>query len=62
MMDITDKDNLWRITYHSITNLITNEVRLVKNIPKGSTISYMNYNLFIRSCEIAFNTGEWPNI
>ena len=61
MMNITDKDGLWKIEYRSITNLKTNELRSVTNIPTASTISYMNYNLFLRNCQIAFDTGRWPN-
>lgn len=60
MMDITDKDGLWRITDGHITNRTTNEMRPVKNIPRGNEIAYMDYDKFMRKCGIAFNTGKWP--
>jgi hypothetical protein len=59
-MDITDKDGLWKVTETTITNRITNEVRIVKNIPQASTIAFMDYTTFLRRCEIGFNTGSWP--
>lgn len=59
-MNITDQDGLWKITDGCITNRTTNELRRVKNIPSGHEIAYMDYKKFLRKCEIAFNTGEWP--
>jgi hypothetical protein len=59
-MDITDKDGLWRIKYHTIENRKTGKVRTVKNIPRASTIAYMTYAVFLKKCEAAFKTGVWP--
>ena len=59
-MNITDADGLWRITSGEIENRTTGEVRRVVNLPSGNAIAYMPYSTFLRKCQIAFDTGEWP--
>jgi len=59
-MNITDKDGLFKLEAHNITNLKTNELRSVSGIPNGNAIAYMDYNLYIRNCSTAFHTGQWP--
>ena len=59
-MNITDADGLWRLTDGRIENRKNGEVRRVSDMPPGNVIAYMDYNVFIRKCGVAFESGKWP--
>jgi len=59
-MSITDKDGLWRLTDRCIENRRTGEVKVVHNMPSANSIALMAYSAYLRGCQVAFQTGEWP--
>ena len=59
-MNITDVDGKWKLADGGITNRKTNEYRRLAQMPSANVIAFMNYNTFMRKCQVAFDTGSWP--
>jgi hypothetical protein len=60
IMNITDKDGLWRLSDGGITSLKTGEFKLIKDLPHADALAYMDYAKYMRKCRVAFETGQWP--
>lgn len=64
-MDITDSKNNWRLTCrpglgYQVEHMKHGSIKSLSNVPSDS-VMYMHERTFVRKCQTAFQTGEWPN-
>ena len=50
----------WKLEPGIITDRDSGECRSVSGLPPASTISNMRYDVCVKKCAIAFNTGKCP--
>lgn len=61
MINVTDSKKRWRLLGRQLINVKTNESIMLSKEPNSNNVAIISEEQFHKKCQIAFNTGVWPD-